>query len=243
MEKKTHAEERSERAGEKKDVPEELFLRPSADDFARYDQVPGGTGEREGPYYRCLMVTTGQEEYVRLLLEAMHLGRGIIPKRVRVRKIRDEWKQDEVPLLPGYLFVHEEEEIPVWKYQQLVNVLRVLRYDREPYGYMRNRDMLFAQTLFRVEGRITPLEAVGEGNFVRITDGLLKDLNGTVLTVDRHKRQAKIRLDLMGMTKVVYMNYVLLEKISDPENGAGGDPEAGAADKAAEGPGPWEAGG
>ncbi len=215
MESKIHPENR-------KEVPEGLSGRPAGNDPSRYDEVPGGTGEREGPYYRCLMVTTGQEEYVRQLLEAMHLGRGIIPKRVRIRKIRDEWKQDDVPLLPGYLFVHEEEEIPIWKYQQLVDVLRVLRYDREPYGYMRNRDMLFAQTLFRVEGRITPLEAIGEGNFVRITDGLLKDLNGTVLTVDRHKRQAKIRLDLMGMTKVVYMNYVLLERVSAPENGTGG---------------------
>ncbi len=234
MEKKTQPEERTEKTGEMRAVPEELSLRPAGEDPSRYDQVPCGTGERAGPYYRCLMVTTGQEEYVRQLLEAMHLGRGIIPKRVRVRKIRDEWKQDEVPLLPGYLFVHEEEEIPIWKYQQLVNVLRVLRYDREPYGYMRNRDMLFAQTLFRVEGRITPLEAVGEGNFVRITDGLLKDLNGTVLTVDRHKRQAKIRLDLMGMTKVVYMNYVLLEKVPDPEAGAGSAAEAGEAGKPAE---------
>ena len=41
---------------------------------------------------------------------------------------------------------------------------------------------------------------------------LLKDMNGTVLSVDRHKRQAKIRLELMGVTKVVYMNYILLEK-------------------------------
>ncbi len=192
-----------------------------APDSLCYDEVPRGTGEREGPFYRCLMVTTGQEEYVRQLLSAMHLGRGIIPKRVRVRKIRNEWFRDEVPLLPGYLFVHEEEEIPIWKYQQLLNVLRVLRYDREPYGYMRNRDLSFAQTLFRVDGVVTPLEAIDEGDFIRITDGLLKDLNGTVLTVDRHKRQAKIRLDLMGLSRVVYMNYVLLEKVP----GQGGTPE------------------
>ncbi len=218
-----------ERAEEQTGKPD-----PEMDD-SRFDQVPRGTGERAGPFYRCLMVTTGQEEQVRQLLEAMHLGRGIIPQRVRVRKIRNEWKQDEVPLLPGYLFVHEEEEIPIWKYQQLLNVLRVLRYDREPYGYMRDRDMIFARTLFRVDGHITPLQAIDEGDFIRITDGLLKDLNGTVLTVDRHKRQAKIRLDLMGLTKVVYMNYVLLEKA-----GSGGAPGNGAGSAAEEKKGPEE---
>ena len=177
-----------------------------------WDSTPVGTGERSGPLYRCLMVTTGQEAYVLRLLNALHLGDGIIPKRVRTRHVRGEWKQDEVPLLPGYLFIHEEEEVPIWKYQMLQDVIRVLRYDREPYGYMRARDLHFAKTLFRVEGVVGPLQAVDEGDRIRITDGMLKDMNGTVLSVDRHKRQAKIRLELMGVTKVVYMNYILLEK-------------------------------
>jgi len=169
-------------------------------------------GHRTPPFYRCMMVTTGKEEEVLRLLRVLNLGAGIIPRRVRIRKSRGEWREDQVPLLPGYIFVHEEEEAPLWKYQMLLDVIRVLRYDREPYGYMRDRDLRFAETLFRMEGTVRPLQAVDEGDWVRITDGLLQDLNGTVLSVDRHKRQAKIRVSLMGQTRVIYMNYSLLEK-------------------------------
>ena len=168
--------------------------------------------ETSGAHYRCLMVTTGREEYVIRLMNAIHLGRGLAPRKVRIRHIRGEWVQDEAPMLPGYVFIREEEPIPIWEYQQLQDVIRVLRYDQEPEGYMQARDMRFARTLFRAEGMVAPLQAVDEGDFIRITDGMLKDMNGTVLSVDRHKRQAKIRLELMVIPKVIYMSYVLLEK-------------------------------
>ena len=177
-------------------------------------------GEEE--QYRCLMVTTGREESTVRLMNAIHLGRGIVPKRIRVRRVRGEWLEDEAPMLPGYVFIREETEIPIQAYQRLQDVIRVLRYDQEPNGYMRARDLRFARALFRMEGVVSPLKAVDEGDRIRITDGMLRDMNGTVLSVDRHKRQAKVRLDLMGMSRVICMNYVLLEK---EEQGTDGPPD------------------
>ncbi len=185
-------------------------------DFSYLDTVPPGEGERKGPLYRCLMVSTGREEEVCRLLQALRLGRGLIPKRIRVRKNRGGgWKEEAVPLLPGYLFVHETVEEPIWKYQRLVDVIRVLRYDREPYGYMREQDLAFARTLFELDGTVAPLKAIREGDYIRITDGLLENMNGRVLSVDRHKQQARIRIDLMGIQKVIFMNYRLLDKEED----------------------------
>ena len=40
-------------------------------------------------------------------------------------------------------------------------------------------------------------------------------MNGRVLSVDRHKQQARIRIDLMGIQKVIFMNYRLLDKEED----------------------------
>ena len=181
-----------------------------------------GTGERDGPLYRCLMVTTGREEYVLRLLSATHLGACLIPKKTRIRRVRGDWKQEEVPMLPGYLFIREEEEVPIWKYQRIQDVIRVLRYEREPYGYLRAGDLRFAETVFRSEGVVAPLQAVEEGDLIRICDGILRDMNGTVLSVDRHKRQAKIRLELMGIPRIIWMNYVLLEK-QEPVSGTKGN--------------------
>ena len=67
----------------------------------------------EGPLVRCLMVETGMESKVLQLLKVMDLGRGIFPQRVRIRKIRGVWRKDHIRLLPGYVFVFLDEEIPV----------------------------------------------------------------------------------------------------------------------------------
>ncbi|MCR4876365.1 MAG: hypothetical protein K5922_04265 [Clostridiales bacterium] len=213
-----------EKNGEQIPQPEEN----GAEDYGYLDSVRKGTGERAGPLYRCLMVTTGQEQQVKQLLDALELGESVIPKAIRLRRGSSAGEGDRRLFLPGYIFVHEEQEVPLWKYQQLLNVIRVLRYDQEPYGYMKNEDLIFARTFFEMDGCIQPLQAIDEGDFIRITDGLLKNINGTVLSVDRHKRQAKIRIRLMGMEKVVYMNYTLLEKVEEP-----GDGKAPEAEKAA----------
>ena len=103
-------------------------------------------------------------------------------------------------MLPGYIFVRGGGS-PIWKYQLLQDVIRVLRYDQEPLTATCGPDLRFARTLFRVEGVVAPLEAVDEGDRIRITDGMLEDMNGTVLSVDRHKRLGEDpRLDLMGQT-------------------------------------------
>ena len=193
-------------------------------DFGWLDTVPRGTGERSGPLYRCLMVSTGKEAYVQKLLQVMSLGECIIPKKVRITRRGGTWKEELSPMLPGYLFIHETEEIPIWRYQQLLDVIRVLRYEREPYGYMKDRDMRFAETIFRVEGTVRPLKAVNENGFIRITDEMLDDLNGTVLSVDRHKKMAKIRIDLMGITKVVYLSFVVVGECCPAETDTATEP-------------------
>ena len=159
---------------------------------------------------RCLMVETGTEAQVLQLLKNRNLGRGIFPQRVRVRKIRGIWRKDHVRLLPGYVFVFMEEDIPVWEYQRMEHVLKVLRYDREPDGFLRGTDLAFANTVRELDGRLDVLDAVDEEGFIRVTDSLLKTLRGEVLSVDRGKRQVRIRASLLGQPRIIQMNYQLL---------------------------------
>ena len=170
----------------------------------------------DGQFVRCLMVETGEEKTILQLMEARNLGRGIYPERVRVRKLQKNWKQDRIRLLPGYVFVFADEEIPVWQYQRMEHVLKVLRYDREPSGYLKGRDLEFARTICELDGKLDILKAVDEEGFIRITDELLKRLHGEVISVDRRKRNVKIRVQLMGQPKVITMNYQLLKEDGSP---------------------------
>lgn len=168
------------------------------------------------PYVRCLMVETGEEKTILQLLAVRGLGRGVVPQRVRVRKIRGSWRKDHIRLLPGYVFIFAEEEIPIWKYQGLEHVLKALRYDREPNGYLRGPDLEFANTLRDLDGRLDILDAVDEEGFIRVTDLLLKRLHGEVISVDKGKRLVKIRVNLMGQPKIIQMNYQLLDEEGKP---------------------------
>lgn len=189
--------------------------------IAKYDKM-NRSNDGEGcavgePQVRCLMVETGEEKKVMQLLHVRRLGRGLFPQRVRIRKIRGVWRRDRLRLLPGYVFVYtDEEEIPIWKYQGMEHVLKVLRYDREPNGYLRGYDLDFANAICELDGKLDILEAVNEEGFIRITDKLLKQLHGEVISVDKGKRLVKIRFNLMGQTKIIQMNYQLLGDDGEP---------------------------
>ena len=170
----------------------------------------------DGPWVRCLMVETGMEGAVLRLLQVLRLGRGIYPRRVRVRKIRGVWRKDHIRLLPGYVFVFMNEEIPVWRYQRIEHVLKVLRYEKEPEGYLHGPDLEFANTIRELDGKLDILGAVDEEGFIRVTDQLLKTLHGEVLSVDRKKRQVFIRVNLVGQTRTIQMNYQLLDEHGVP---------------------------
>ena len=167
-------------------------------------------------YVRCLMVETGQEWVALQLLAVRNLGKGISPQRERIRKIRQKWRMDRIRLLPGYIFVFSEQEIPLRYYYRFEHLLRVLRYDREPDGYLRGSDLDFALAVRDLDGKLKLLEAVDEEGFIRITDPLLEALHGEVLSVERGKRLAKIRIRLMGQEKILSMNYRLVGTEGQP---------------------------
>lgn len=168
-----------------------------------------GTQER----VRCIMCTTGMEERVARAIMYRELGEAIIPKKIRRRCFHGVWEEDQVPLLPGYVFVFDEGSCPEsLTLLRMDHVIRVLRYTDEPQGWLRGADLSFACWLRDQRGLFGTLEAVREGSFVRITDGILRDFNGTVLTVDKRKQLAKVQLDILDGQKIVWLNYSFLEE-------------------------------
>ena len=63
--------------------------------------------------------------------------------------------------------------------------------------FLQGRDLEFAKTVCDLDGKLDILNAVDEEGFIRVTDLLLKRLNGEVLSVQKGKRQVLIRVNLM----------------------------------------------
>ncbi len=62
------------------------------------------------------------------------------------------------------------------------------------------------------KGVLGALEAIEEGNQVRIVDGILNECNGRVVKVDKRKRLAKVEIEFLGENRAIWLAYRILEK-------------------------------
>ena len=61
------------------------------------------------------------------------------------------------------------------------------------------------------------LDALPDGNFVRVDEGALRLLNGRVAKVDKRKRLVNVEFDILGDTRSAWLTYRL------PEDGMSAD--------------------
>lgn len=171
---------------------------------------------REYDHVRCLLCVTGEEENVVRLISALRLGDALFPKKVRRIRKRGVWLEDRTALLPGYVFVYTlgERECPA-DYLRLDGVLRVLRYGEEKDGWLYGNDLAFADWIRKQDGTLSTLPAVEEGDWVRVDEGVLKEMRGRVIRVDRRKRIACVEMDILGGGKRVWLAYETLEAAKD----------------------------
>ena len=153
-------------------------------------------------YIQCLFCVTGREALVvRALQEAGGL-RAVFPQKIKPIFHRDGWKDEKFPLFPRREALIRES-----------GILRVLTYGKDDtQGYLVKNDRTFAEMLLQKEGVVGALEAVEEGNHVKIIDGILQNYNGRVVKVDRRKRLAKVELELLGDRRGVWLAFQILQK-------------------------------
>lgn len=163
-------------------------------------------------HVRCLFCESGREGWVCQLIERLGLGHAISPRKVKRLFRRHDWVNEASLLLPGYVFVYFNGEIPLQTFLEMRHVLRVLRYHREDEtGYLVGDDLELALTLLKNDGLVGVLSAVREGSWIEITDGYLKQFHGTVVKMDRRKQQVKVRLDVAGSINEIWLSYEVVE--------------------------------
>lgn len=170
-------------------------------------------------HVRCLFCETGREMRVVEQIEHHGYGHAIFPRRVKRIFRGGQWLEECKPLLPSYVFVFTNENTPAHELYRLPHVLRMLRYDHEPDGYLHGNDRELADVLLQKDGMIGVLEAVKEGSWISITDGLLKQMNGRVLQMDRRKQMAKIQLEVAGNVNQVWLSFECIELKDEKANG------------------------
>lgn len=163
-------------------------------------------------YIRCLFCETGKEENVAAQIREAGLGNAFHPQKKKPFFKNGEWEDRQVSLLPGYVLVAADMPMPLSVFCRIKGVIRPLTYGPDDHeGYLMGEDLWLVEWLIQENGVVDKMDAVEEGGRVRIVDGLLKDINGKVLRVDRRKRLAHIELEIVGNIHGVWLGLNFLE--------------------------------
>ena len=140
------------------------------------------------------------------------LGMAFHPRKIKPFFKKGKWEDVPVSLLPGYVFVISEAPVPLNELWRIPDVIRPLTYGPDDHdGFLSGQDQALALWLMQENGLVGNLDIVKEGSQIRIISGLLKNLNGRVVKVDRRKRLANVELEVVGSIHSVWLGVNFLE--------------------------------
>ena len=183
-------------------------------------------GEKKSISRGCFFCKSGKEkDVIRHFMTVFPNDRAVAPTRTRYRRTKDAAIEEQVPLLPGYVFFEIQEsgtpapEILDGLLQALLDfsrsdsVLRLLRYSDSDWR-LQGFDDRFAELLFNTNGNIGISQAYfDKGNRIRILDGFLKDYEGSITSVSRKMRTVEVCVDLQGKKVSMKLGYELVEPL------------------------------
>ena len=166
------------------------------------DQTEIKTDGNNGQVWVVAQVNVGKEDEIRKTCEDM-VSRDIledvfVPKHVRLKKYKSEWRRETRPLYSGYVFMVTKDPKALEK--ALIKVPgrhRLLKAD-DVILTVSDEERAFIN---RIAGRDNVVDiSVGykEGDRIRIVSGPMLGLEGDIVQVDRHKRLVTINMTLFG---------------------------------------------
>ena len=176
----------------------------------------------------CLFCTSSKEaDVINYFSTTFPNGEAISPTRTRIRRVHDTAIEEQVPLLPGYVFfqiTEKEPEAPgiidailmaLLQFTKIDSVLKLLRYSDGTWRLFGS-DNLFAEMLFKTGGNIGLSTAYFDrGNRIKILSGFLKDYEGHITNVNRKKKTVEVTVNLQGKKVIMWLGYELVEPVPD----------------------------
>lgn len=140
-----------------------------------------------------------------------------IPKYIEKMHFQRKWHDVTKVLFPGYVFVDTKDIEGVSKeLRKIERFARVLKNAGEvvPITY---EEEIFLKRMMDSDHIIHCSTGLIIGNRICITDGPLRDYYGFIKKVDRHRRVAKLEIDLFGRMTPVEVGLEILARITEEE--------------------------
>ena len=146
-------------------------------------------------HYGCLFCRIGAEVTVAGYINQTMIGiEAVAPMRTRRKTIDGKVIEDQVQLLPGYIFFRTETDEQVPQLTRITNVLKLLEYDNLSWK-LTGSDSEFAEFLFDND-LLQPPHVTFMGGRLHFEGGFLYEYDDAVIRVNRRKKTAEVRLGI-----------------------------------------------
>ena len=164
--------------------------------------------------YGCLFCRTGAEATIAgYINQTITNVEAAAPTRTRRKTVAGKTIEDQVQMLPGYLFFRTESDEPLPQLTRITNVIKLLEYDNLSWE-LTGGDREFAE--FLLDNGLLQLSQVTfiDGR-IHFEDGFLYGFDDAMLRVNRRKRTAEIKLEIDRLA--LWLGYTRRSK-DIPEN-------------------------
>ncbi|MBR1586138.1 MAG: hypothetical protein IJ662_11400 [Clostridia bacterium] len=163
----------------------------------------------------CLFCESQKCAAIAAQAELVYPCRAIKPQLVQLKWVKKQPINETHDLLPGYVFLYAEEEIPdIGVFRAISGVIRCLS-DMEHHYVLQGDDEQFALMLLEKNGVLGKVPVYEEGKMIRIKEGAFAGVQAKILRVDRRGKRLQIELPFTYMLVKTWLEFEIVE---DAEN-------------------------
>lgn len=133
------------------------------------------------------------------LISKRILSECFIPKNKRLKRIKGNWIEVEEVLFSGYVFVVSEYPNELYlELKKIDDLTKMLGYTESEIFPLYEDEVEFLKSFSNDEHVVELSCGIIENDVIQITSGPLKGKEGIIRKIDRHKRIARIEVELFG---------------------------------------------
>lgn len=173
--------------------------------------------QKEEIMWYAVQVRTGEEEKIKLICERMIsndiLEECFIPYYEKKTKYMGKWHISTEILFPGYIFmVSDRIDDLLLDVKRVPKLIKILGDEKEIIP-LYDREIQFLMRFGKKDHLIKMSYGYIENDKIMITDGPMKDYEGTIKKIDRHKRKAIIEVEFFERSIEVGVGVEIVRKI------------------------------
>ena len=169
-----------------------------------------------------IQTMTGREERLKKEIENMVPGelyeRVVVPYSEGKRRYEGAWHTERTILFPGYVFfVTEDIVAAIPSVRKVYQRVKLLGDGEEIYPLYKEEEEILSRLCGSGEDAwdddlIGMSYGFQEGETITVTDGPLQGLEGKILKIDRHKREAKVSMEILGDRRVITLGLEVVKR-------------------------------